>query len=134
MSPDQELGRWLGWRQVHELTGLGRTTAWRMRRSGDFPDPVPISPGRVAWRERDIIEWTATRGQPLARRRPRALEDPAPAPPPQRLPWTALVPTSAKETRRKQPVEEAVAGSSDRVRAKRRLRTTVVEGQLGFDF
>ena len=68
MFPSPGLERWLGWRQVHDLTGLGRTTAWRMRREGDFPDPVPISPGRVAWRERDIAAWNATRGLGWPRR------------------------------------------------------------------
>jgi len=26
----------------------GSGMPWRMRQAGDFPDPVPISPGRVA--------------------------------------------------------------------------------------
>jgi len=54
MAHEAGVDRFLGWRQVRDLTGLGRTTAWRMRCAGDFPQPVPISPGRVAWRERDI--------------------------------------------------------------------------------
>ena len=68
----EDLDRFLGWRQVRELTGLGRTTAWRLRRAGDFPEPVPISPGRVAWRERDIVVWNATRGAGRAARRARS--------------------------------------------------------------
>lgn len=59
----EDLDRFLGWRQVRELTGLGRTTAWRLRRAGDLPEPVPISPGRVAWRERDIVVWNERRGR-----------------------------------------------------------------------
>jgi predicted DNA-binding transcriptional regulator AlpA len=41
---------------------MGRATAWRLERAGDFPPPVKISPGRVAWRESDILAWQASRG------------------------------------------------------------------------
>jgi len=58
--------RLLNWAQVGQLTGLCRTTAWRMRRAGDFPQPVAISPGRVAWRGRDIIASIQSRGAPAA--------------------------------------------------------------------
>lgn len=68
MAHREGLERFLGWRQVKALTGLGRTTAWRMRQAGDFPDPVPISPGRVAWRERDIAAWNESRGAAVAQR------------------------------------------------------------------
>lgn len=63
---DEGLGRLLSWAQVARFTGLCRTTAWRMRRAGDFPQPAPISPGRVAWRERDITAWIRSRGAPAA--------------------------------------------------------------------
>ena len=41
--------------------GLSATTIWRQRRRGQFPDPVRISPGCVAWREADIESWIASR-------------------------------------------------------------------------
>lgn len=53
--------RLLDWAQVGRLTGLGRSTVWRMRKAGDFPEPALLSPRRVAWRERDIIAWIRSR-------------------------------------------------------------------------
>jgi predicted DNA-binding transcriptional regulator AlpA len=58
--PAQE-DRLLPWRQVKELTGLSRTTAWRLQKAGDFPAPLVISPGRVGWRARDIAAWNGSR-------------------------------------------------------------------------
>ena len=47
-------------RAVLELTGLSRTSLWRRRRSGDFPQPVRLG-GRgsraVGWRRRDVERW-----------------------------------------------------------------------------
>lgn len=131
MTHDGGLERWLRWRQVRDLTGLGRTTAWRMRQDGDFPDPVPISPGRVAWRERDIAAWTATRGvDPVTRPRgrPRSAPrpglgacEPNPAPAPVDPPARQQPPILRKET-------------APRPRGSSRSRIAIAEGQLGFDF
>ena len=35
--------RLLSWPRVREITGISRTTAWRLSRGGDFPKPVQIS-------------------------------------------------------------------------------------------
>ena len=43
--------------------GLSATTIWRQRRHGQFPDPVRISPGCVAWREADVESWIASRSE-----------------------------------------------------------------------
>ena len=43
--------------------GLSATTIWRQRRCGQFPDPVRISPGCVAWREADGESWIASRAE-----------------------------------------------------------------------
>lgn len=130
MAPDDGLERFLGWRQVRDLTGLGRTTAWRMRQAGDFPQPVPISPGRVAWRERDIAAWNESRGGAIPMRvvertvapiaKPRTMEGrpfkaPADKPPP--------APASKTSGRPKR-----------RVARRSRSGAAVAEGQLGFDF
>lgn len=54
--------RMLSWRQVRPLVGdIGRTTAWRLERQGAFPSSLPVSPGRRAWRESDILAWQAAR-------------------------------------------------------------------------
>ena len=43
--------------------GLSETTIWRLRRRGQFPLPVRISPGCVAWREADVESWIASRSE-----------------------------------------------------------------------
>lgn len=142
MAPDDPPDRFLGWRQVRELTGLGRTTAWRMRLAGDFPDPVPISPRRVAWRLRDIIAWNESRGAVIPvqpqRGRPRtprplsreaAPVTPLPEPPPPRLP----VP-GTPAPRITAPWPTASKSAAVRPRAPRRARPQIADGQLGFDF
>jgi predicted DNA-binding transcriptional regulator AlpA len=53
--------RLLAWRTVRELTGLSRTTAWRLQKRGEFPLPVVMSPGRVGWRESEVEAWQASR-------------------------------------------------------------------------
>lgn len=64
--------RFLPWKKVKDLTGLSRTTAWRLQKAGDFPVPVAISPGRVGWRESELSAWQASRG-------PRSASPPKPA-------------------------------------------------------
>lgn len=126
MGHEDGLERFLGWRQIRELTGLGRTTAWRMRQAGDFPEPVSISPGRVAWRERDIIAWNESRGAPLHPRPPRAPRPPARPPEDRRIP-ERVNPRPAIED---MPIAETRANTSGR----KRKRPPLAEGQLGFDF
>jgi len=53
--------RLLPWPKVRDLTGISRTTAWRLQKAGDFPPPVVISPGRVGWHESEIQAWKASR-------------------------------------------------------------------------
>lgn len=53
--------RYLSPRELIALTGLSDTTLWRMRQRGDLPEPVRLSPGRVAWREDVISEWLENR-------------------------------------------------------------------------
>ncbi|MGL5843147.1 MAG: helix-turn-helix transcriptional regulator [Aeromonas hydrophila] len=44
-------------RQVEAATSLSRSTIYDMMSKGQFPKPVRLGAQRVAWRERDIIEW-----------------------------------------------------------------------------
>lgn len=53
--------RLLTWARVKDITGISRTTAWRMQKAGDFPEPVAISPKRVGWWESELTAWKATR-------------------------------------------------------------------------
>lgn len=52
----------IDWDAVQARTGnMSKATEWRMRRRGEFPEPVRISPGRVAWYEDEIDEWISSR-------------------------------------------------------------------------
>ena len=129
MVHDGGLDRFLPWRKVQDITGLGRTTAWRLRRAGDFPHPVPISPGRVAWRERDIAAWNESRGlvviPPVAPKSPtKTLKT--------RPPECPVLRFAAASSRPVQSVPSESA--SPPVRRVRRVRNAVAEGQFGFDF
>lgn len=126
MGHDDGLERFLGWRQVQHLTGLGRTTAWRLRQAGDFPDPVPISPRRVAWRERDIARWNASRGP--TPEPPPAAPPSQPTPPRSRPDRSSAAPTALPN----RPASPVV--SKPQTRPRRRTAPVIAEGQLGFDF
>jgi predicted DNA-binding transcriptional regulator AlpA len=46
-------------RAVVEMTGLSRTTLWRLGRAGEFPTPIRISAGRVGYLIEDVEAWIA---------------------------------------------------------------------------
>lgn len=49
-------------REVRALVGgLSITTLWRMRRRGEFPEPVQLSKRRVGWRRSDVELWLLNR-------------------------------------------------------------------------
>ncbi|MFT4954922.1 MAG: prophage regulatory protein [Brevundimonas sp.] len=82
--PEPAPERLLLWPQVREIVGVSRTTAWRMQRNGLFPDPVQVSPNRVAWRKTDIDAWCQERTRRSSRsvflmRRPARKPPPPPA-------------------------------------------------------
>tara|TARA_R110002049_G_scaffold309186_1_gene518212 strand:+ start:27150 stop:27290 length:141 start_codon:yes stop_codon:yes gene_type:complete len=43
------------------MTGLSRTTIWRLEQTGDFPKRVQLSPNAVGWRESEINHWQSSR-------------------------------------------------------------------------
>jgi prophage regulatory protein len=124
LDPRASVGRYLDWDAVEKSAGLSRTTAWRLRRIGAFPDPYSLSPGRVAYRELEIEAWKSWRAQhrsrastsgsgpqspPSAPEGPRTAprQPPAPLSPADRLPllgtWVAPSPLArscAKTARR----------------------------------
>lgn len=57
----QQPDRFLREREVRNITGLSRTTRWRMEREGGFPKRRQISPGAVAHLESEIQAWVAER-------------------------------------------------------------------------
>ncbi len=63
--------RILPWSQVKVISGLSRTTVWRLQKTGDFPASVQVSPNRVGWWQSEILEWRRSR-------LPRRLPEPRP--------------------------------------------------------
>ena len=52
-------------REVEEITGIGRSSIYRLMKKGKFPRPVRIGPAAVRWRASDITAWMESR--PVAR-------------------------------------------------------------------
>ena len=48
-------------RQVEEITGLSRSSIYRLMRNGDFPLPVKVGPAAVRWKASDISAWLESR-------------------------------------------------------------------------
>ena len=48
---------------LEDLLNLSRTTIWRMRRAGEFPQPIRLSANTVGWFAHVIDEWLAERPQ-----------------------------------------------------------------------
>ena len=55
------LDRFIRERECRALTGLSRTTRWRLERAGRFPRRHRISPNAVGWLESEIDDWIASR-------------------------------------------------------------------------
>ena len=65
--------RFLREREVRSMTGLSRTTRWRLERVGQFPRRRQISPGAVGWLESEVLAWMNQRsdGVRVVQGRPR---------------------------------------------------------------
>jgi prophage regulatory protein len=48
-------------RELADRIGLSLATLGRLRRRGDLPEPIRLSPGCVGWRTSDIEAWLAAR-------------------------------------------------------------------------
>ena len=48
-------------RQVEEITGIGRSSIYRLMKSGEFPQRVRVGRNAVRWRESDITAWVESR-------------------------------------------------------------------------
>jgi prophage regulatory protein len=66
----------LRWQKIHELTGISRTTVWRLETDGKFPRRRRLTGNAVAWIEEEILEWLNSRevgmGQAPGNRKERA--------------------------------------------------------------
>jgi prophage regulatory protein len=52
--------------EVERLTGLSRSSRWRLEREGKFPQRLQLSQNAVGWRNSEIRAWIESR---VARRR-----------------------------------------------------------------
>ena len=48
-------------KEVQSMTGLSRTTLWRMENKGEFPRRVSLGVGSVGWRHSEVQQWLANR-------------------------------------------------------------------------
>lgn len=46
---------------VMRMTGLGRSTIYRLVAERKFPSPVRLGPRAVAWRRSDLDQWSESR-------------------------------------------------------------------------
>lgn len=47
--------------ELLDKLNISKPTLHRMRRRGDFPEPLRISTGCVAWRESTVTQWLMAR-------------------------------------------------------------------------
>ncbi len=59
------LDRFIREKQCKNITGLSRTTRWRLERAGLFPKRYRISPGAIAWLESQVQEWIESRANTI---------------------------------------------------------------------
>ena len=52
-------------REVEKITGISRSSIYRLMQEGEFPRPVRVGSAAVRWRQSDITVWLESR--PVAR-------------------------------------------------------------------
>jgi prophage regulatory protein len=58
---DSPLPTFLRLPSVMRMTGLGRSTIYRLVAEKSFPCPVRLGPRAVAWRRSDLDQWSSAR-------------------------------------------------------------------------
>ena len=48
-------------REVEKITGMSRSSIYRLMQEGEFPKPVRVDPTAVRWKSSDIIAWIESR-------------------------------------------------------------------------
>src|ERR1700687_6181057 len=49
--------------ECHQITGLSRSTRWRLERTGEFPRRRRISAGCTGWLASEMAAWVADRAE-----------------------------------------------------------------------
>jgi prophage regulatory protein len=52
---------YLTFEQVKKMTGLSRTTIWRLEKLGEFPKRRQLTVRRVGWDESEVRGWRESR-------------------------------------------------------------------------
>ncbi|WP_310740875.1 AlpA family phage regulatory protein [Aquincola sp. J276] len=60
-APDASLTMFVRMAGVVRMTGLGRSTIYRLMAENKFPLPVRLAKRAVAWRRIDLEQWSAAR-------------------------------------------------------------------------
>jgi predicted DNA-binding transcriptional regulator AlpA len=60
-SNDQGDDRILRTKDVQRLTGISRSTIWRLEKSGQFPRRVALGLSSIGWLKSDVLEWLEKR-------------------------------------------------------------------------
>ena len=142
LDPSEPDGAYLPWKKVEPRVGISRTTAWRLQKSGDFPKPYVVSPGRVAYRESEVEAWKASRGHrsaATARSAPVASAITAQTvealPEPAETPIWSPTPASSPEPSAMEPApREAEPRSYASRRGSRRVGHRPNDDQMEFEF
>ncbi len=61
MSRDSVQDHFLRITDLREITGLSRTSIWRLEGAGEFPPRRQLSPGRVGWLRSEVEAWVKNR-------------------------------------------------------------------------
>jgi prophage regulatory protein len=59
--PEAPLALFVRMTAVVRMTGLGRSTIYRMMAEHKFPSPVRLAKRAIAWRRIDLEQWSAGR-------------------------------------------------------------------------
>ena len=62
-DPQAAAPKFLRFPAVRGLTGLSRTTIWRLERRGEFPNHVKLSTNIVGWVEQEVMDWIRSKAQ-----------------------------------------------------------------------
>ncbi len=63
-APDEQPAVFVRMPTVLRMTGLGRSTIYRLMAEDKFPSPVRLAKRAVAWRRTDLEQWGD--GRPIA--------------------------------------------------------------------
>jgi prophage regulatory protein len=58
-----EAPRLIYYPEVRQLTGLSRSTVWKLEKEGKFPRRRLITTNRVAWLEGEVHDWITSRSK-----------------------------------------------------------------------